>query len=64
LPTPAWVTLGTDVIIVVALRAFAAYCARQCVVPLRTSDHLRARVGYGALAIGLLVITLLNETAK
>lgn len=57
-------TLGTDVIIVVALRAFAAYCARQCVVPLRTSDHLRARVGYGALAIGLLVITLLNETAK
>jgi hypothetical protein len=57
-------TLGTDVIIVVASRAFAAYYALQCVVVLRTSDRLRARIGYGALAIVLLVITLLAKTAK
>jgi hypothetical protein len=57
-------TLGTDVIIVVASRAFAAYYALQCVVALRTSDRLRARIGYGALAIVLLTITLLAKTAK
>ncbi len=56
--------LGTDVIIVVASRAFAAYYALQCVVALRTSDRLGARIAYGALAILLLVITLLAKTAK
>jgi hypothetical protein len=57
-------TLGTNVIIVVASRAFAAYYALQCVVALRTSDRLGARIAYGALAIVLLVITLLAKTAK
>ena len=56
-------TLATSVIIVVASRAFAAYYALQCVSALRTSDQLRARVGYGALAIVLLAIAALAKPA-
>ena len=50
--------------IIVASRACAAYYALQYVVALRTSDRLPARIGYGALAIVLLVITLFAKTAK
>jgi hypothetical protein len=52
------------VIIVVASRAFAAYYALQCISALRTSDQLRARVGYGALSIVLLAIAALAEPAQ
>lgn len=57
-------TLATSVIIVVASRAFAAYYALQCVSALRTSAQLRARVGYGALAIVLLAIAALAKPAE
>jgi hypothetical protein len=57
-------TLATSVIIVVASRAFAAYYALQCISALRTSDQLRARVGYGALSIVLLAIAALAEPAQ
>lgn len=57
-------TLSTNVIIVVASRAFAAYYALQCVVALRTSETGRARIGYGALAVVMLMITLFAEPAK
>ena len=57
-------TLATSVIIVVASRAFAAYYALQCVSALRTSDQLRARVGYGALSIVMLAIAALAKPAE
>ncbi|HMD52839.1 MAG TPA: hypothetical protein VKG62_08995, partial [Solirubrobacteraceae bacterium] len=57
-------TLATNVIIVVASRAFAAYYALQCVSALRTSDRRRARVGYGALSIVMLAIAALAKPAE
>ncbi len=57
-------TLATNVIIVVASRAFAAYYALQCVSAFRTSDRLLARVGYGALAIVMLAIASLAKPAE
>jgi hypothetical protein len=56
-------TLATSTIIVVASRAFAAYYALQCVVAMRTSGSRRQRIGYGALAVVMLAITLLAEPA-
>ena len=57
-------TLATNVIIVVASRAFAAYYALQCITALRTSDQLRARLGYGALSIVMLAIAALAKPAQ
>ena len=57
-------TLATNVIIVVASRAFAAYYALQCVSALRTSDRLRERVGYGALSIVMVAIAALAQPAE
>ena len=57
-------TLGTYVLIVVASRAFAAYYALQCTVALRTSNRGRIRVGYGALALLMVAITLLARPAQ
>ena len=56
-------TLATSTIIVVASRAFAAYYALQCVVAIRTSESSWQRIGYGALAVVMLAITLLAEPA-
>ncbi len=56
-------TLATSTIIVVASRAFAAYYALQCVVAMRTSGSPWQRIGYGALAVVMLAITLLAEPA-
>jgi hypothetical protein len=57
-------TLGTYVIIMVASRAFAAYYALQCTVALRTSNRRWIRVGYGGLALLMVGITLLAQTAQ
>ena len=57
-----WVA-PTFTIIAIASRAFAAYYAIQCVVALRTSDRVAAKVGFGALAVVLTAITLLAEPA-
>ncbi len=57
-------TLGTYVIIMVASRAFAAYYALQCTVALRTSNRGSIRVGYGVLAVLMVAITLLAQTAQ
>lgn len=56
-------TLGTAVIIVVASRAFAAYYALQCLVAVRTSTGRGARLGYGALGVVMLLVTLLAKPA-
>ncbi len=56
-------TLGTSIIIVVASRAFAAYYALQCLVAVRTSSGRGARLGYGALGIVMLLVTLLAKPA-
>lgn len=56
-------TLGTALIIVVASRAFAAYYALQCVVAVRTSARCGPRVGYAALGLVMLVVTLLAKPA-
>ena len=57
-----WVT-PTFTLIVVASRAFAAYYALQCVVALRTSRGLSAKLGFGALALVLAAIAALAEPA-
>jgi hypothetical protein len=57
-------TLSTSVIVVVASRAFAFYYALQCVVALRTSDRALARLGYGALGVLMLAITLFATPAQ
>ncbi len=56
-------TVPTFTIIAVASRAFAAYYALECVIALRTSDDIRAKAGYGLLALVLLAITLLAKPA-
>ncbi len=56
-------TLPTFTIIAVASRAFAAYYALECLVALRTSRGVRAKVGFGLLAVVLLAITLLAKPA-
>lgn len=53
----------TFTIIAIASRAFAAYYALQCVVALRTSEGVAAKVGYGTLAAILTAITLLAKPA-
>ncbi|MGH8838289.1 MAG: hypothetical protein ACRDVO_03375 [Jiangellaceae bacterium] len=57
-------TLSTSVIVVVASRAFAFYYALQCVVALRTSHRALARLGYGALGVLMLAITLFATPAQ
>ncbi len=47
----------------VASRAFAAYYALQCLVAVRTSDARAAKLGYGALGIVMLLVTLLAKPA-
>lgn len=53
----------TFTIIAVASRAFAAYYALQCVVALRTTESIPAKIGFGMLVIVLLAITLLAKPA-
>ena len=53
----------TFTIIAIASRAFAAYYALQCVVALRTSEGVAAKLGFGALAAILAAITLLAKPA-
>jgi len=48
-------------IVTLASRAFAAYYAIQCVVALRSSDSTPARIGFGFLAVVMLLITLLAK---
>lgn len=54
-------TVPTFTIVAVASRAFAAYYALQAVIALRTSPGLPRKIGYGALALVMLAITLLAE---
>ena len=56
-------TLSTDVIIVVASRAFAAYYALQCLVAARTSERGLSKAGFGALGLVMLAIALLAKPA-
>lgn len=56
-------TVGTFWIIVIASRAFAAYYALQAIIAFRTSHTLGRRIGYGALAVVMVAITLLAEPA-
>ncbi len=56
-------TVPTFTLIAVASRAFAAYYALQCVVALRTANGAAARIGFGALAILMLAVTLLARPA-
>ncbi len=51
-------TVGTFTIIAVASRAFAAYYAIQALLAMRTCDGLPRKIGYGALAALMIVITL------
>ncbi len=56
-------TVPTFSLIAIASRAFAAYYALQCVVASRTSRG-PARVGFGALALVLVAVTLLARPAE
>lgn len=51
--------VSTFAIIALASRAFAAYYALQCLIALRTSESIRAKIGFGFLAVVLAAITLL-----
>lgn len=51
-------TVATYTIVAIASRAFAAYYACQAVIALRTSHGVSRKVGYGALAALMAVITL------
>ena len=54
-------TVPTFTIVAIASRAFAAYYALQALIALRTSPSLSRKIGYGALALVMLAITLLAE---
>ena len=54
-------TIPTLTIVVVASRAFAAYYCVQCVIALRTSRAVPAKIGFAALALLLAAITLLAQ---
>ena len=56
-------TVQTYTIVAVASRAFAAYYAIQAVVALRTTRSRPKRIGYGALSLLMIVITLFAEPA-
>lgn len=56
-------TVPTFTIIAIASRAFAAYYAVQCVIAARSASRASRKIGYGALALVLLAITLLAEPA-
>ena len=56
-------SIPTFTIIAVASRAFAAYYALQCVIALRTTERMSAKLGFGLLAVGLTAITLLARPA-
>lgn len=56
-------TIPTLTLVVIASRAFAAYYSLQCVVALRTSEGIWRKLGFGALALVLLAITLLAKPA-
>lgn len=51
--------VSTFAIIALASRAFAAYYALQCLIALRTSKSIPAKIGFGLLAVLLAAITLL-----
>ncbi len=50
-------------LITIASRAFAAYYAVQCVVALRTSERVPAKLGYGLLGLLLAAIALFARPA-
>ena len=52
-------SVSTFAIIALASRAFAAYYALQCLIALRTSESVPAKVGFGLLAALLAAIALL-----
>lgn len=54
-------TIPTFTIVVLASRAFAAYYCLQCVLAVRTASSVRGRVGFGALAAVMALITLFAE---
>lgn len=56
-------TVPTYTIVAVASRAFAAYYALQALVAFRTTDSWPRRLGYGALALLMMLITFLAEPA-
>jgi hypothetical protein len=56
-------TAPTLTIVAVASRAFAAYYAFQAVIALRTTESWSKRIGYGALAVLMMVITVFAEPA-
>ncbi len=56
-------TVPTYTIVAVASRAFAAYYAIQAVIALRTTGSWPKRIGYGALALLMIAITLFAEPA-
>lgn len=47
----------------VASRAFAAYYALQAVVALRTSSGAGRKIGFGLLAVLMVLVTLFAEPA-
>lgn len=56
-------TVPTFTIVAIASRAFAAYYAIQAVMALRTTSKRHAQIGYGALALVMVAITVLAEPA-
>lgn len=56
-------TTPTLTIVTIASRAFAAYYAFQAVIALRTTDGMPRKIGYGALAMVMVAITLLAQPA-
>ena len=56
-------TVPTYTIVAVASRAFAAYYAIQAVIALRTTRSWPKRIGYGALALLMVLITSFAEPA-
>ena len=57
-------TVPTYTIVAVASRAFAAYYALQAVLALRTSRGISRKFAYGALAVLMIVVTVLAKPAS
>ncbi len=57
-----WI-VSTAAIVAIASRAFAAYYALQCIVAMRTCDGRARQLGYGALAVVLVLIVLFARPA-
>lgn len=56
-------TVPTYTVVALASRAFAAYYACQALIAMRTSDRASRKVGFGALAVLMVAITVFAQPA-